>query len=140
MQDLEISARTVEEAIQKALDKLNVGREEVEVVVLNEGKSGVLGLGAEEAKVIVRPLLSASPDEDIESAEEVDIAETARDILEELLEKLGMVASIEEDSSQVPAEGEETPAPVAFDIKGVVGIFFCWFFRSNHTSIAIYTV
>ena len=53
MQSLEISARTVEEAIDLALEQLGVSREQVEVVVLQKGKSGLLGIGAEEARIRV---------------------------------------------------------------------------------------
>ena len=54
MENLEISAKTVEEATKKALTQLNVGLDEVEITVLNEGKSGILGLGAEDAQIRVR--------------------------------------------------------------------------------------
>jgi spoIIIJ-associated protein len=43
----------VDEAVQIALDQLNVSRDKVKVVVLSEGRSGILGLGAEEARVSV---------------------------------------------------------------------------------------
>jgi spoIIIJ-associated protein len=59
MDSLEISAKTVEEAIQRALEHLGVGREEVEVTVVKEGRSGLLGLGADEAVVRVEPLMPA---------------------------------------------------------------------------------
>jgi len=106
MESLEISAKTVEEAIQQALDQLGVSREEVEVTVLSEGRRGVLGLGVEEATVSVRPLMAASKNE---------TAEIVKDIIEALLANLGL------DASAVPYTpsfvGEEA-APLAFDIKG----------------------
>ncbi len=111
MENLEISAKTVEEAIQRALEQLGVNREEVEVTVVKEGRPGVLGFGAEEATVSVRPLVPVSKNE-------IDMAETARSIVEVLLTKMGVVASI---VPRVPsfAEGsDEVAAPVAFDIKG----------------------
>jgi len=54
MEDLEVRARTVEEAIQHALKQLGVSREEVKVDILKEGRPGFLGVGAEEAKIRVR--------------------------------------------------------------------------------------
>ena len=54
MENLEISAKTVEEATKKALTQLNVGLDEVEITVLNEGRGGILGLGAEDARISVR--------------------------------------------------------------------------------------
>ena len=43
MEELEISANPVEEAIQPALERLSLGREEVKVAVLNEGRGGISG-------------------------------------------------------------------------------------------------
>ena len=108
MKSLEISAKTVEEAIQRALEQLGVSRAEVEVTVVKEGKPGVLGFGAEEATVRVRPLMPTS---------ETDIAETVKNVVEALLTRLGVVASIE---PQVPpfAGGGDEATPIAFDIKG----------------------
>ena len=52
MDSLEISAPTLEEAIKRALEQLGVSREEVEINIVNEGKSGILGMGAEDATII----------------------------------------------------------------------------------------
>ena len=62
MKEIETSAKTVEEAIKLALEELGRSREEVEVDVLSEGSHGILGIGAEEAKVRVR-LLEPTPSE-----------------------------------------------------------------------------
>ena len=53
---LEMSARTVEEAIELALKELGVDREEAEVEILSRGKAGFLGIGAELARVRVSRL------------------------------------------------------------------------------------
>jgi len=106
MESLEISAKTVDEAIQHALEKLGVSREEVEVTVLKEGRAGILGLGGEEARIRVTP------------KEGANIAEAARSVLETLLNVIGVSASV---TSQVRPSGEgqeEDAAPIAFDIKG----------------------
>ena len=87
MESLEMSAKTVEEAIQLALEKLNVSREKVEVAVIKEGKPGILGLGGEEAVVRVTPLENGP-------AEEVDISDRAEEILENLLAAMGVQASV----------------------------------------------
>ena len=55
-QDLEVSARTEEEAIEVALHELDAARDEVEVEVLSPGKPGFLGIGSEKARVRVRKL------------------------------------------------------------------------------------
>ncbi|MFW6305884.1 MAG: RNA-binding cell elongation regulator Jag/EloR [Bacillota bacterium] len=49
-------AKNVDDAINLALEKLNISREEAEVTVLNEGSRGLLGLiGAKNAVVEVKP-------------------------------------------------------------------------------------
>jgi len=108
MENLEMSGKTVEEAIQRALEELGVSQEEVKVIVLNEGKQGVLGLGAEEARIRVEPLVPA-PEED-------DRADVAMGILETLLSLMGVDASAVSLVGSF-VEGEDT-APIAFDIKG----------------------
>ena len=55
MESVDASGKTVEEAIEKALAELGLERTQVEVEVVKEGRSGILGIGGEEARVIVRP-------------------------------------------------------------------------------------
>jgi len=111
MENLEMSGKTVEEAIQRALEELGASREEVKVTVLKEGRHGVLGLGAEEARIRVEPLV---PTPENESA----IADAAKGILEALLSLMGVAASVVPGAKPfVEGEGEAT-APIAFDIKG----------------------
>ena len=50
---IEKSGKTIDEAVNAALIELGTTRENVEVVVLNEGKRGILGIGSEEATVRV---------------------------------------------------------------------------------------
>lgn len=111
MKDMEVSARTVEEAIQQALEQLNIGRDEVEVTIIKEGKHGVLGLGGEEAKIRVRPLVPVSD-------KESDIAEMAKGVLEALLDYMGVPASVVQQASPFVEEEEEVEAPITFDIEG----------------------
>ncbi len=54
MESVELSARSVDEAIQQALIRLGKNRDEVEVTVLNEGHKGILGfVRGESARVRV---------------------------------------------------------------------------------------
>ncbi|MBI2980131.1 MAG: Jag N-terminal domain-containing protein [Chloroflexi bacterium] len=110
MESLEIKAKTVEEAIHLALEQLGVSREEVEVIVVKEGRSGIMGFGAEEAVVRVQPLVPAPGNQS-------DVAEAARSILERLLTLMGLTASVESQSQSVVEEGEEASA-IALDVKG----------------------
>jgi len=108
MKNLEVSAKTVEEAIQKALEKLNLGREEVEVTVVKEGKHGILGLGAEEAMVKVRPLVKATG--------KVDKA--AKEVLETLLQRMGVEASVAAQTKPAVEGGGEASDVVALEVSG----------------------
>lgn len=107
-ENLEVSAKTVEEAIQLALEQLGVSREEVKINVVKEGKSGLLGLGAEEATVRVSLL----------KAEDKGILDTARSVVETILAHLEMEASVVSQPSPLAEGGDEAMAPIVFDIKG----------------------
>ena len=111
MKEVEISGKTVEKAIQRALEQLGVSREEVDVTILSEGRLGLLGLGAEEARIRVEPL-KPMPEQ------ETDIAAITREVLEKLLSLLEVEASIMPDTRHV-ADGEVgVTAPIAFNIRG----------------------
>ena len=109
MEELEVSAKTVDEAVQQALKQLGLGRDQVEVRVLNEGRTGIWGLGAEEARVRVCPLTKAP--------EGQEVVAMARDILENLLSLMKVEASIEVQAVP-PAQRDSTPSPAILDIQG----------------------
>ena len=111
MENLEMSGKTVEEAIQRALAELGVSREEVKVTVLKEGRHGVLGLGADEARIRVEPLMFTSKEEN-------NIADAAKGILETLLSLMGVTASVVPRAKPSVEQEEEATAPITFDIKG----------------------
>ena len=50
-EQIERSAKTVDEAIEIGLLELGVSRAEVEVDVLSKGRSGILGIGSELSRV-----------------------------------------------------------------------------------------
>ncbi len=106
----EFSGKTVEEAIQQALDQLGLSREAVEVNVVSEGKSGILGLGAEPAVVRVTPL--AAPAAVTESI--ANVAETATSVLEKLLELMGVSAAVTSQAN----EAGEAPASITLNVGG----------------------
>jgi len=111
MKEVEISAKSVEAAIHQALEQLGVSRDEVDVTILSEGKTGILGLGAEEARIRVRPLVP-TPEK------ESDTAEAAKRVLETLLSRMGVPASVIPRTQPPEGGGVETTAPITFDIKG----------------------
>ena len=102
MTTIEITAKTPEEAIEIALKELDAERGEVEIDVVSRGKSGILGIGSEPARVRVT-LLEQTP----------DVVKVATEILDNILSKLGVSAV----SSLVQAESEDLGGPV-FEIEG----------------------
>jgi spoIIIJ-associated protein len=117
MKEVEKSARTVEEAIELALEELGADRKEVEVDVLSEGSHGVFGIGAEEARVKVR-LVEPAVAEKAAKLSADEVVEVARDILETILDKAGLVAGVSYRDDAVVQEAERTPSPIVFDVEG----------------------
>jgi spoIIIJ-associated protein len=109
MESLEISAKTVEEAIQQALEQLGLSEQEVDIKVIKSGKSGILGFGSEEAMVRVTPLPKMGP-------EEQEIATVSEEVLKGILELMNVEATVELKYAYEMA-GPDI-APIALDIKG----------------------
>jgi spoIIIJ-associated protein len=101
----------VEAAIQKALEQLSVSREKAEVIVVKEGKSGILGLGAEEAVVRVRSLV-------MEPEERSEIVGVAREVLESLLVRLGVEASVVPEVEPPLEQGTEASEVITINVTG----------------------
>ncbi len=78
----EFEARTVKEAIEKGLAALNLGPDDVDVEVLDEGKSGVFGMGGRPARVRITPKdarMEASPQEAASTPPEAAPAESSQE-------------------------------------------------------------
>src|SRR5579862_2126287 len=56
MRVVEVSGKTVDEAVERALEQLGLRREQVDVDVIREGSRGFFGLGGEDAIVRVSAL------------------------------------------------------------------------------------
>lgn len=113
MEAIEVSGKTVEEAIEKALNQLGLSRSEVKIEVLQEGKPGILGIGGGEATVRVTPL---KPEE---KAEEIDLAGLAREVVEKLLFLMKIPATVKVTKQ----EGQGPPVKVEVeDEKGELGL------------------
>ena len=104
MKELEVSAKTVDEAIRIALEQLGVTEDQVEVVVLKKGRSGVLGMGVEEASIKVK-LLSVS-------TEKADVVEVAKDVLETLVKSMKIAGDVSVTQSATGG------LPVTLNIEG----------------------
>ena len=115
MESLEISGRTVEEAIERALEQLGLARDDVEVTILKKGRPGFLRLGAEEATVRVTPRLKNQ--ENQENQEEDSAAALATKVLEELLALMKLEAAVE---LKPPSLDGANPGArsIALEVKG----------------------
>ncbi len=117
MEILEVSGKTVDEAIAKALKQLGVEREDINITILSEGKSGGLfGLGSEDALISVEVLDSASVAETSEPNAEAVVA-IARETLEQLLKLMGVEGTVV-PGTYPDESGEPNSAPIAFNIEG----------------------
>ncbi len=101
----------MEEATKKALTHLNVGLDKVEITVLNPGKSGILGLGSEDAKISVH--LKESED-----GKDSSVVQDAKTILEGLLERMGVQATVEVETPVEASDEEGEVNPVILNING----------------------
>lgn len=106
-EEQEFSGKTVEEATERALAELGVARDQIEVVVLKKGRSGLLGIGAEEARVKVVP--KGQPED------EADVAGEAQRVLEEMLRTMRVEAQVKQSQPLVPGSGVTA---VTLDIRG----------------------
>lgn len=60
MKTAECVGRTIEEATAAALKQLGVSREKADIIVLDEGSRGILGLGAKMARVRAKEIITTS--------------------------------------------------------------------------------
>ena len=112
MESVEANGKTVEEAIEKALTELGLERTQVEVEVVREGRGGILGIGGEDARVIVRP---KATEQRAEAGEE-DIG-LAVEVLEKLLSLMGVEASVRVREPETLGDGSALVKTV-LDISG----------------------
>jgi spoIIIJ-associated protein len=97
MKEIEVSGKTVDEAIQVALEKLGAREDQVEVTVLKKGRSGVLGMGAEEARIKVRLLPLPG--------EKADVVKVAKEVAEALIKSMKITANVsvtQSDTGELP--------------------------------------
>ena len=93
MDFVESSAKTVEDAIAAALEKLGASKDDVNIEVLEEGSKGFLGLGAKNA--VVRAVRKFDP----ESA--------AKTFLKEIFVAMGLVVDIDTKLTDKPGKQEK---------------------------------
>ena len=106
-ESIETTAKTVEEAIELGLRELDADRDEVEIDVVSRGKTAILGLGGEPARVRVTRL-------DFAGDESGGL--TVR-VVSEVLNNLLDLMDVDAVASVRHAKGEEGGGPV-FDVDG----------------------
>lgn len=100
-----VRAKSVEEAVNQALQKLGASRDEARITIINKGHPGILGLGSQEAII------------EVELIREQERANLAKGVLEDLLQLLGVEAEVylrEPD----PDSYDNEEAPIILDIEG----------------------
>ncbi|NMA34533.1 MAG: protein jag [Clostridiaceae bacterium] len=95
---IETTGKTVEEAVNAALEELVADIDDVEVTVLEEGSKGLFGIGSKQARVQVRLIM--------------DPAEEGVRFLESVFEKMNVNVDIEkyedEDSVSLKISGKDS--------------------------------
>ncbi len=142
MESVEVSAKSVDEAIDEALEELGLKRQQVEIEILTAGKPGLFGIGGEQARVRVtaleegtaRPM--AEPEEDDtarpmakparEGAEpaEIEIKDIASPEVDLASDHLSQLLAFMEIDGEVSVRTPETPgdglgrASAVLDVEG----------------------
>jgi spoIIIJ-associated protein len=112
MKEIEVSAKTVEEATDQALERLGLSLDQVEIEIISEGKSGVLGIGHEQARVRVTENANRIP-----AGEQIETC--AQDSLDTILNLMGLDAFVNrENDTSASYDDEKSEAPVVYDITG----------------------
>ena len=102
MRQIETQAKTADEAIEIALKELGVERGEVEIDVVSRGKTGILGIGSEPARVRVTVLEQAP-----------DVVTATAEVLQSLIAMMG----VDVNSRLTQVHDEDLGGPV-FEIEG----------------------
>jgi spoIIIJ-associated protein len=115
---IEVIAPTVEEAVARGAQELNLPEEALEVEVLDEGSKGFLGLGGRQVRVrlTVRttPIQPEEPTpvERIPDADDGDAVRITHETVEELLQRMGIQARVEAHWGDVVPPGRIRPLMV----------------------------
>ncbi len=115
MDFVETEGNTIDEAIDNALKSLGASRETVTVEILSEARRGILGFGAQKARIratLRKPVLGTSGETErnktseplVTSAEVAVFADRAQKALAEILRLMGVVAAVEKKTGESEAE------------------------------------
>jgi len=128
---IEVIAPSIEEALEKGLAELGLTQDAVDVEVLDAGTRGLFGLGTRQARIRIlvkgesRPAEilelkseeDASPNKTVSSSEDEDqVLRVARETVQELLNKMSVVAAVVTRYGE--AEDDRDRVPVLVEIHG----------------------
>lgn len=125
-QPVQATGPTLEDAIQKGLEQLGLTRNDVIIEIIEEGRKGMLGMGAREAVVQLTPLVPtplpdtrspvpAAPVTEEHKERDLDIA---RDVLTDLLAHMRIQATVHTRLAEPLAPDEGDTTPWVLDIQG----------------------
>jgi len=130
MESVEVSAKSVDEAIDIALEELGLRRQQVDIEILTPGKPGLFGIGGEPARVRVtaleegtaRPM--AEPGLEPEEQVGVEIKDIRSPEVDLAIESLTQLLELMEIDCEVTLRAPETPgdglgrASAVLDVDG----------------------
>lgn len=118
---MEISAKSVNEAVEAALNQFNVSEEDIEIEVIDEGSKGFLGIGARPAVVKI----TLKDDEDVKPAKSAEKSskkavsgnpeKTAEKFLGDILKAMGLEVKIDSKF-----DGDTVSIELSGDNMGIV--------------------
>ncbi|HEY5541972.1 MAG TPA: RNA-binding cell elongation regulator Jag/EloR [Candidatus Binatia bacterium] len=128
MDFVETEGDTIDAAIENALRLLRVEREKITVEIISEGRKGILGFGSQKAKIraeLRKSVISLKPTEPepiapeapATSIEAAMAAEKAKQALEEILNRMGVNATVQQKSA---AKGDEIILEIHADNSGLL--------------------
>jgi spoIIIJ-associated protein len=115
MESVEVSAKSVDEAIDIALEELGLKRQQVEIEILTPGKPGLFGIGGEPARVRVTALEEGTarpmtePELEPEEQVEVEIKDLRSPEVDLAIECLAELLELMEIDGEVTLRAPETP-------------------------------
>jgi spoIIIJ-associated protein len=99
MEEVEANGKTVDEAIAAALEQLQLDRSQVEVEIISAGRTGLFGIGGEDARVLVKPITTE------QVGLESSTIKMAVEFLQRLLELMGVEAEATARPPETPGDG-----------------------------------
>lgn len=128
MDYVETEGDSIDKAIENALKLLGVERDKITVDILSEGKKGILGFGAQKARIRATPrksaidlqaseLQPAPVEQPLVAAEAAAMGQKAKEVLAEILNLMGISAEVE---LRVGEKTDETVVEIRAENSGLL--------------------